>query len=128
KAEIRATHFTVGRLSGEIYRRRPLVFGNACTSAGSIAADASRDWGIVHAFPQIITQAGAVAYVGTFARVNEGLAVEFAASFYQYLLGQGMPIAKALWQVKADYDAAGGADPSWLFYCLYGDPLTTFTV
>ena len=62
------------------------------------------------------------------------LAVEFAARFYKCLLKQNMPIAKALWQVKADYQAeqvalpASQRDPSWLFYCLYGDPLTTFTV
>jgi hypothetical protein len=130
-AEVRPIDFAES-LSGEIYRKRPLVFGNACASAGSIEADPSRDWGIVHHFPELATQMGAVAYVGTFARVNEDLAVEFAARFYQRLLGQNMPIAKALWQVKDDYQAeqaAGGKmDPSWLFYCLYGDPLTTFKV
>ncbi len=131
-AEVRPIDFT--ELSGEIYMQRPLIFGNACASAGSVGADSSRDWGIVHGFPQLATQMGAVAYVGTFARVNEDLAVEFAARFYKCLLKQNMPIAKALWQVKADYQAeqvalpASQRDPSWLFYCLYGDPLTTFTV
>lgn len=97
---------------------RPLVFGNACAS--NIGPSTS-----MLGFGGKLISLGAAAFIGTFAPVTHQLAVDFAIEFYKRLLGLGMkamPIGEALWKTKQHYDAKGGNDPSWLFYCLYGPP------
>jgi hypothetical protein len=109
-----------------IAERRPLIFGNACASAAVAQGATVSEWGVESNFGRRCLALGAVAFVGTFARVTEELAVEFACQFYHELLLNKEPVARALWNVKRSYESAGGGDPSWLFYCLYGDPGTRF--
>jgi hypothetical protein len=98
---------------------RPLVFGNACGSAGQGVL--GQDFG-----SQLIDSYGAAAYVGAFAKVSKSLAVDFAHRFYRNLLCEDLTIGEALWKTKSDYKKGGEKDPSWLFYYLWGLPDTRF--
>jgi hypothetical protein len=113
---------------GILATKRPLVFGNACFSAGGTNTGSKLNLAL--GFGQAFFTYGAVAFVGTFARVSTSLAVRFACEFYRRLLEEGMPIGKALWETKKYYHkeqkASQDTDSSWLFYCLYGSPDTRF--
>jgi hypothetical protein len=102
----------------------PLVFGNACQSTAGAVTSAGLTPGLAYSF----FDKGAAAFVGTFAPITKTMALKFATAFYGYLLGQGQGVGTALWRTKSDFGAAGEADPSWLFYCLYGAPQTQFVV
>lgn len=104
---------------------RPLVFGNACASVQSSAAAADGS-GLMPGFGPTFFAQGATAFVGTFVPITEALSVQFAREFYQRLLQDGLPIAKAMWATKKHFKDQGGNDPSYLFYCLYGLPETRF--
>jgi hypothetical protein len=105
--------------------RRPLVFGNACSSAaGAGAAHSNR--GVIDGFGPTFFASGAVAFIGTFAPIRTQLAFDFARQFYKRLLGEGLSVAEALRATKVFYQDENNPDPSWLFYCLYGPPDTRF--
>lgn len=100
----------------------PLVFGNACRSTVGQATVTGLTPGLAYSF----FDRGAVAFVGPFAPISKTLALKFATTFYQHLLGGDLGIGGALWRTKADFKATNESDPSWLFYCLYGSPETHF--
>jgi hypothetical protein len=108
-------------------RTRPLVFGNACKSGPSEA-------GLLPGLASSLFGQGALNVIATFAPISRTLAIEFARFFYERLLGpngaSGSPIAEALCATKQHFtERASGdpsADPSYLFYCLYGPPDTRF--
>ena len=102
---------------------RPLVFGNACASAGA-QDPGGLSWGFGEAF----LAKGALAFVGTLAPVTYHLAIDFACRFYGRLLRDRLPVGQALWETKKHYRDAQENDPSWLFYCLYGLPDTSFSL
>lgn len=102
---------------------KPLVFGNACASAGGEDLG-----GGAITFGEAFFSKGVLAFVGTLAPVTYHLAVDFASQFYRRLLSGGLPIGKALWATKRHYHDAQENDPSWLFYCLYGLPDTSFSL
>jgi CHAT domain-containing protein len=104
-------------LAEGLNEQRPLIFGNAC-SLSSVSATST--------FGDAFFGAGALAFIGTFASVSQNLAVEFAARFYNHLLANTLPIGEALWRTKTDFSEAGEINPSYLFYCLYGPPDTSF--
>jgi CHAT domain-containing protein len=105
---------------------RPLVFGNACASNATPA----NDLGILHGFGASFMIAGALNFVGTFAPITRDTAVTFATRFYEQLFGTGgaagLPVADALLATKQGFFQANHPDPSYLFYCLYGPPDTTY--
>lgn len=101
----------------------PLVFGNACASSQVGNGSASSfSPGLASEF----FDSGAAAFVGTFAPISKRVALDFAKEFYARLLGQQIPIGRALWATKKAFKDRPENDPSWLFYCLYGPPETTF--
>ena len=114
----------VVKIMAGLPQRQPLVFGNACASAAANGSGTGLTPGLGTAF----FDQGAIAFVGTFAPIRQSTAVDFAREFYNRLLGDGMPIGQAMWETKRHFSDAGGNDPSWLFYCLYGPPETRFTV
>ena len=103
---------------------RPLVFGNGCASA------ATSNVGALHGFGASFMIGGALNFVGTFAPVTKTMAVTFASDFYRNLLGAagapGPAVAEALWATKQKFSRNRCADPSYLFYCLYGPPDATY--
>jgi hypothetical protein len=106
----------------DLSEKNPLVFGNACVSAGTQSA--------TRLSPGLATtffSCGALNFVGTFAPITKELALEFPRKFYERLLGgDGVPVGHALWATKKEYADSNKDDPSYLFYCLYGPPDTIF--
>jgi CHAT domain-containing protein len=110
-----------------VMEKRPLVFGNACASIATKA----EDFGAMHGFGSNFMIGGALNFVGTFAPITKTMAVTFARRFYQRLLGTaggatGLPIAQALLATKESFHKENCQDPSYLFYCLYGPPDSTY--
>lgn len=106
--------------------RRPLVFGNACTSAGGAQDTAGTlDPGLAMAF----FEGGAQNVIGTFAPIRKVMALPFARRFYETLLHDGETISRALWKTKRSFvenPPPDAHDATFLFYCLYGSPDTVF--
>ena len=110
----------LGRL--DLRDNTPLVFGNACSSAGGGNIDTELGWGV----GKTLYESGASAFIGTIAPVQTKMAIAFASEFYRRLLTDGMPIGLALWETRWHFREAQSSDPSYLFYCLYGSPDTRF--
>jgi hypothetical protein len=103
----------------------PLVFANACSSASAApVAGASGAFG--EGFGTTFYDLGASVFVGTIAPVSKTVALELAKRFFRRLLGDGLPVGEALWRTKLSFAEEGERDPSWLFYCMYGEPETRF--
>ncbi|MDH6114582.1 CHAT domain-containing protein [Kitasatospora sp. MAP12-15] len=102
----------------------PLVFANACSSAAG-AAQGNPTVNVQPGLGASFFDHGASAFVGCVAPVDRGVAMRFAAAFYQHLLADRLPVGEALRRTKEDFERAE-ADPSWLFYCLYGSPAACF--
>ncbi|WP_406511053.1 CHAT domain-containing protein [Streptomyces sp. NBC_00161] len=94
----------------------PLVFFNACRSAGEI------DWfGSSLGWAPQFMRAGAGAFVGTLWPVRSSSALLFADAFYQELIVDRQPLgAASLAARQAITDQEG--DPTWLAYAVYGNP------
>jgi CHAT domain len=101
---------------GVLRATHPLVFFNACRSAGEIPwFDRSLGWA-----PQFL-RAGAGAFVGTLWAVRSDSALTFADAFYRHLLSGGLSLGRASLEARRavrDVDA----DPTWLAYAVYGSP------
>lgn len=105
--------------------QRPLVFGNACASVAGQA-----DLVSLQGFGSSFMVGGALNFVGTFAPITKTMAIAFAKRFYAHLFGldgpHSVPIAEALRRTKESFAQQNCPDPSYLFYCLYGPPDSTF--
>jgi CHAT domain-containing protein len=107
------------------FTQRPLVFGNACSS---VAAGPGANPGGLHGFGASFMRSGALNFIGTFAPITQQTAVKFAAAFYKHLLAAApaQSIAAALLETKREFAVPTASDPSFLFYCLYGPPDTSY--
>jgi CHAT domain-containing protein len=108
---------------------KPLVFGNACQSAGITGVNASPG-NLSSGFGPTFFSRGAIAFIGTVAPIHRTVALDFALRFYDNLLqvNPRLSVAKALWATKMYFYNRGTADPTYLFYCLYGPPDTEFVL
>jgi hypothetical protein len=97
----------------------PLVFINACQS-GSPAISYNKLEGWATQF----MRAGAAAFIGSLWAVADESAPEFAAQVYRRL-GAGFPLGEAVMDARRTVASAGGTDPTWLAYSVYGNPLAT---
>ncbi|WP_327359458.1 CHAT domain-containing protein [Streptomyces sp. NBC_01304] len=99
---------------------RPLVFFNACRSAGEIDwFGESLGWA-----PQFLT-AGAGAFVGTLWPVRSRSALQFAEAFYDRLITGRQPLGQASLAARQAVRDLHGGDPAWLAYAVYGSPAAT---
>ncbi|MGW7213602.1 CHAT domain-containing protein [Streptomyces collinus] len=99
---------------------RPLVFFNACRSAGEI------DWfGESLGWAPQFLNAGAGAFVGTLWPVRSRSALQFAEAFYDELITNGQPLGHASLAARQTIRDLHGGDPTWLAYALYGSPAAT---
>lgn len=114
----------VRALKTKLPKTQPLIFGNACGSSGQAAGSG----GLVNTFGSLFVQAGASGFVGSFAPIAKDRAIEFAQTFYKYLLVDGDPIATAMWRSKQHFKDTAPQDPSALFYCQYGMPGSRYAV
>jgi hypothetical protein len=106
----------------DLTQTRPFVFGNACGSLG-----ASSQPRLVTTFGQLFLEAGAPNFIGSFGLLRREVALEFARSFYRFLLKDNKAIGEALLATKqAFHSQPDNEDPSYLFYTLYGLPTTQY--
>jgi hypothetical protein len=96
--------------------RTPLVFLNACRSAG-VSPEYSRMIGWAEQF----MGAGAGAFVGTLWPVRSETASNFAEHFYENLRA-GDTLGIATQKARLSASKLGEMDPTWLAYSVYGDP------
>jgi CHAT domain-containing protein len=96
--------------------RAPLVFLNACRSAG-VSPEYSRMIGWAEQF----MGAGAGAFVGTLWPVRSETASSFAELFYENLRA-GDTLGIATQKARLSASKLGRMDPTWLAYSVYGDP------
>ena len=101
--------------TGRALRSNPLVFLNACRSAG-----ASYEYTRLMGWASGFMAAGAGAFVGTLWAVPSGPAREFAESFYDACLTGRLPLGAAIHAARTAIKKPG--DPTWLAYTVYGDP------
>jgi hypothetical protein len=117
------TQFQLGRFA-------PLVFANACSSATAAApaaiATGPRFAALAEGFGSTFYDMGASVFIGTIGPVSKRIALEFAKRFFAKLLGERLPAGEALWFTRRSFADEGEKDPSWLFYCMYGDPEIRF--
>jgi len=94
---------------------RPFVFINACQTA-------REDFSLVGigGWANKFVNANASSFLGSFWEVNDELAYRFSKSFYGSLF-EGKTIGEAMRDARLEIK---GADPTWLAYTLYADPLT----
>ncbi len=94
--------------------RSPLIFVNACRSAG-VSAEYTHMMGWASQF----MAAGAGAFLGTLWPVRSSRASMFAEAFYA-ALAAGADLGRA--SLTARQATKDDADPTWLAYSVYGDP------
>jgi CHAT domain-containing protein len=92
----------------------PLVFFNACRSAGEIAG-LTNPIGWARQF----MAAGAGAFIGSLWLVRSDLARNFADAFYTSFVSERRPLGEAALQARRASMSDTG-DPTWLAYTVYG--------
>jgi hypothetical protein len=92
----------------------PLVFFNACRSAGEIAG-LTNPMGWARQF----MAAGAGAFIGSLWLVRSDLARNFADAFYTSFVSERRPLGEAALQARGASMSDTG-DPTWLAYTVYG--------
>ncbi|MFE5844258.1 CHAT domain-containing protein [Streptomyces niveus] len=101
----------------------PLVFFNACRSAGEI------DWfGSTLGWASQFLHAGAGAFIGTLWPVRSDSAMLFAKAFYDQLLGAGRSLGQSSLAARQAIRDHLDGDPTWLAYAVYGSPAATATI
>ena len=108
-----------------LQKREPLVFANACHPLADETPPSVHDLATA-SFGWVFFEAGATAFVGTVAPISKRVALPFASAFFERLLAKGESVSAALHGTKRQFLASKSADPSYLFYSLYGDPDTVF--
>ena len=99
-------------------RSAPIVFINACRSAGSSAT-----YNRLDGWASKFLEAGAGAFIGSLWAVSDGTAREFAEELYRQLQA-GSSLGEAVMQARK-VAARHLDDPTWLAYTVYGDPRAT---
>jgi CHAT domain len=120
--EFTPLRLTTAAIRRVLQRSAPLVFINACRSAGQHALYNSLD-GWASAF----LEAGAGAFVGSLWAVSDETAPRFAYKLYE-LLKSGKSLGQAAMQARGEAlesAADSDSDPTWLAYAVYGDPRAT---
>jgi len=117
-ARFTPTFMSTAVIDKVLARSAPVIFMNACRSAG-LAPTYNRLDGWASRF----LEAGAGAFIGSQWAVPDGSAREFAEELYGHLtagvtLGEAVMTARARAATHAD-------DPTWLAYSVYGDPRAT---
>ena len=99
--------------------RRPLVFVNACGTAGT-----RQRFTQFTSWAQSFFEAGAGGFIGSMWDVRSVTASAFAQRFYQASYVDGLPFGKALREAR-EHSRSLSPDPTWLAYAAHGDPAAT---
>lgn len=109
------------RALGSLRACSPLVFFNACRSAGE-----TLDYTRLAGWASDFMAAGAGAFLGSLWAVRSRSAAAFADSFYQLFVCDQQPLGESVMQARQAIVTQD--DPTWLAYSVYGDPSATATV
>ncbi len=90
------------------------VFSNTCPGSGGRPSHA--------ALAKAMLDSGVRFYVGTLWDVPDGVGLQFAKSFYSFLLSGGTVGAAIRYARNLVASEHGDSDMSWTHYVLYGDP------
>jgi hypothetical protein len=102
--------------AGSLLKDRPFIFINACHSG-------RMDYALteIEGWARTLIDGGCSGFVGTMWEVSDESAGMFAEKFYEGLR-EGMALGDAFLHARRAVKKARKGDPSWLAYCLYGDP------
>jgi CHAT domain-containing protein len=101
-----------------IKMRSPLVFMNACRTAGSAPTYTQ-----LSGWADKFLDAGASAFIGSLWEIRDSSAPIFAENVYGSLLS-GTTLGNSVLNARKAIQEETG-DPTWLAYALYGDPNAT---
>jgi hypothetical protein len=102
---------------GTLRGTSPLVFLNACRSAGDVTGITS-----LNGWAGQFMRAGAGAFIGTLWAVRTETARRFAEHFYEAFTGPDRRTMGAAALSARRSIAEGTSDPTWLAYTVYGNP------
>jgi hypothetical protein len=115
------------QIAGEVEnlgRHRPLVFLNACQSGrGAVSLTNIGGWAarfLRAAVDEEHPAHGAAAFIGTYWRVDDEAALDFAKTFYAALLQDRRPVGDAVMRARLRIRPKG---PDWLAYTVFAHPL-----
>jgi len=116
---LRPTDLAIAVQKHGLARVSPLVFLNACRTAGEVP-------GLVQmmGWASQFMAAGAGAFVGSLWAVRSSSAKAFAEEFYRALVSDRAPLGAASLRARQAIAAESG-DPTWLAYTVYGNPSAT---
>jgi hypothetical protein len=101
-------------------RSAPVIFINACRSAGAVPR-----YNYLDSWATKFLKAGASAFIGSLWAVSDDTAPRFAQELYLQL-ARGASLGEAVMQTrKKALSQADVGDPTWLAYTVYGDPRAT---
>ncbi len=103
---------------GRYLKNAPLIFLNACESAGTGSALTG-----LGGFANAFLQAGAGALIGTLWSIPGVPAVALTQAFYRAFLINQLPIGAAMHQARLAVREKFPQDPTWLAYTVYAHPL-----
>lgn len=118
KRQFTPVQLTTTAISRPLARYTPLVFINACRSAGT-----SPSYQQLEGWARTFMAAGAGAFIGSLWAVRDSTARDFACELYSQLM-KGTMLGKAV-MLARQAAAASPGDPTWLAYTVYGDPRAT---
>ncbi|MEW6493262.1 MAG: CHAT domain-containing protein [Cyanobacteriota bacterium] len=98
-------------------RPRPLIFINACHGA-------REDFSLtgLGGWATMLVSARVGAFIGAMWEVSDGLALQFAKTFYTKLLKENESIAESFRLAREEIRKAAPYNSTWLAYSLYADP------
>jgi hypothetical protein len=117
--EIRASSM-IGSFNCGEDPRFVFVVLNAC-QVGTAGASLGQAAG----FPGTLVKGGVLGFIAPLWEVNDKLAFNFAAAFYNQTFTEGKPVGSVLQQQRRSYDPAGSTTP--IAYIYYGHPALRLT-
>jgi hypothetical protein len=106
---------------------QPLVFLNACQSGqGAMSLTGIGGWAVRFlraAVCEEYPEYGAAAFIGTYWKIDDEAALNFARAFYTKLLEEKQTIGEAVRAARLAIRALG--DSNWLAYTVFAHPLAT---
>jgi hypothetical protein len=105
-----------GSITKMISQSRPLVLLNVCHSGRT-----ARTFTGIGGWAKRFIEVGCGAFIGCGWEVNDKLAKEFAARFYEEFR-KGGPLGLAVQAARVEVMKANPANSTWLAYYLYGNP------
>ena len=119
-AEFTPLLLTTAAIGQVLARSGPLVFINACRSAGQAAR-----YNRLDGWASKFLKAGAAAFIGSLWAIRDTTAPRFAERLYEQLRYEASLGQAAMTARREALSQSGDGDPTWLAYSVYGNPRAT---